>query len=437
MTISEPALGVQARGPLPSDLVRPDRIHRSIYLDEDLFKIEMEKIFNTTWIYVGHESEVANPGDYKTAHIGLQPVILARHEDNELYVMLNRCTHRAATVCQEAKGNSSYFRCEYHGWMFKNDGQLVNPTFSERYEDTGFDKADFALPRAPRVDSYRGMVFASLKPEGESLVDFLGNAAPFIDLAFDLAPEGTVSVNSGNHKYSYAGNWKFQSENGVDGYHPNFTHKAFFEATGIAAAMNIFGAKSEGRAGALGNGHGILDSRPMMREFGKLALNSPQGQRNVAKLAERLGSTEKAEEVLLSGGTGGFNLLIYPNILMIGNQIRVVNPRSVLETDVDIYPYLLDGATDEQNEGRLRSHEEFYGAAGGGGPDDVEMFRRVFTGLNCEGFPGADWLDLSRGFTRSVIEDGIEWGHVTDEVPQRGYYRKWLEDMEPTGSEGS
>lgn len=434
MTISEPvsrsSLEVRARRPRPSDLSKHDRVHRTIYLDEELFEDEMERIFYTTWVYVGHESEIRNAGDYKTTHIGLQPVIVARHEDRQIYVMLNRCTHRAATVCQEHSGNSNYFRCEYHGWLFRNDGELLQPTFGSGYDERDFRKADFTLARAPRVDTYRGMIFASLKSDGISLKEHLGKAADFIDLAFDIAPHGNVLLTAGRQLYSYAGNWKLQSENGVDGYHPNFVHKSFLETSGIPSAMNLFGANSVGRAGDLGGGHGLLDSRASMRPLGAMMLETPQGKRSLEAVAERLGDRDRAYEVLVGMGTQGFNLLIFPNILMIGYQIRVIHPRSVLATDVEMYPFLLDGATDEQNHARLRGHEDFYGAAGGGGPDDVEMFRRVFEGLKAKGSPVTDWLLFARGLRRTVIEDGIEWGHVTDETPQRGFYRHWRAMME-------
>lgn len=435
MTISDapmryPSLPVRTERPRPSDLAKPDRVHRSIYLDEGLFRDELERIFYTTWVYVGHESEVRAVGDYKTTYIGLQPVIVARHEDNQIYVMLNRCTHRAATVCQEHRGNANFFRCEYHGWLFRNNGELLQPTFGSGYDERDFVKSDFTLARAPRVDVYRGMIFASLAAEGPGLSEHLGKAAEYIDLAFDIAPDGRVHLNAGRQLYSYAGNWKLQSENGVDGYHPNFVHKPFLETTGVPAMMNLFSGNSSSRSADLGGGHGLLDSRASMRPMMAMALETAEGTKSLDALTERLGDRDRAEYVLMSGGTQGFNLLIFPNVLMIGHQIRVVHPRSVLSTDVEMYPYLLGGASDAQNEARLRSHEEFYGAAGGGGPDDVEMFRRVFEGLNAKGFASVDWLHFARGLRRSVVEDGVDWGHVTDENPQRGFYRHWLRLME-------
>jgi len=414
----------------PSDLAKGDRVHRDIYLDEQVFRDELERIFYTTWVYVGHESEVRQIGDFKTTHIGLQPVIVSRHDDNAIYVMLNRCTHRAATVCQEQSGNTRVFRCGYHGWLFRRNGELLQPTLDSGYDKRDFNKSDFTLGRAPRVDLYRGMIFASLASEGPSLREHLGKAADYIDLAFDIAPDGDVHLSAGRQLYTYAGNWKLQCENVVDGYHTNFVHKSFLEVTGIPELTGLFNANSKGRAGDLGGGHGVLDSRAGLQPMYAESLKTAQGKRDLEALTERLGDRERAEYVLMSGGTNGFNLVVFPNVLMVAHQIRVVHPRTVHSTDVEMYPYLLGGASAATNAARLRTHEEFYGAAGAGGPDDVEMFRRVFEGLSAKGVPAVEWLHFARGLRRTVVEDGVEFGHATDEHPQRGFYRQWLRMME-------
>ena len=93
------------------ELVKPDRVHRSVYLDESIFEMEMERIYARAWIYVGHASQVPEPGDFLTTRIGRQPVVLSRHEDGEIYVLFNRCGHRGAVVCNEPHGNARHFRC--------------------------------------------------------------------------------------------------------------------------------------------------------------------------------------------------------------------------------------------------------------------------------------------------------------------------------------
>lgn len=420
---------------VPGDLFRDDRVHRTVYTDPRVFEAEMTAIFGTTWVYVGHESQIAEVGDYRTTHMGLQPVIVSRAEDGGIHVLYNRCTHRAATVCQYQRGNASFFRCDYHGWTFRNDGTLIGQSFGSGYDPNDCERAEFDLVRLPRVATYRGMIFASMAPEGPSLEEHLGNAREFIDLFMDVSPVGEIEVGAGTHRYTYGANWKLQSENGVDGYHPNFVHQAFLTGAGgpSGLAMKLFHDSSPGRCADLGNGHALLDSRPNVQPLMKQVLPATEeGRAYLATLAERLGSEERALEVASTNGASGFNLLIFPNVLMIGVQIRVVHPRAVDRTDVELSPTTLKGMPDDANAGRLRMHESFYGPAGGGAPDDLEMFERVHEGLKVT---GVEWLPLLRGRRRSTVdENGVDWGHVTDEQTQRGFYRQWLRVMEAGGA---
>jgi hypothetical protein len=96
---------------------------------------------------------------------------------------------------------------------------------------------------------------------------------------------------------------------------------------------------------------------------------------------------------------------------------------AVNRTDVHLSPTTLKGVPDEINVARLRAHEAFYGSAGGGAPDDVEMFNRCTAGLKVK---GAEWLELSRGLERQQVdEDGSLAAHISDEVPQRAFYAQW------------
>src|SRR5262245_37607699 len=81
------------------NLVQAERVHRKIYTEAEVFEAEMERIFERTWVFVGHESEVAAAGDYKTATIGTQPAIMTRDEDGGIHVLMNRCMHRGSTIC--------------------------------------------------------------------------------------------------------------------------------------------------------------------------------------------------------------------------------------------------------------------------------------------------------------------------------------------------
>jgi benzoate/toluate 1,2-dioxygenase subunit alpha len=408
------------------EVVQPERVHRRIYTEADVFNAEMERIFENTWVFVGHESEVAAAGDYKTVTIGTQPAIMTRDEDGGIHVLMNRCMHRGATICQEARGNSSSFRCWYHGWTYTNRGELVGLPYAAGYGKS-FNRSKFSLVRA-KVGVYRGLVFASLNPSVPEITEHLARAKYYIDLFMDLSPEGEVDAHCGTHKYGYDGNWKFQMENGVDGYHPNFVHQSFFEVQGKKLGrkvMRLFTEASAFQSKDLGNGHSILDMAPQ-RKTNRPINNILRGSTSKASsdlymesLVRRYGE-ERTSEILAASNV---NLAVFPNLLIIGIQFRNVMPVRVDRTDVHLTPTTLKGVPEEINIARLRAHEAFYGSSGGGAPDDVEMFNRCTAGLRVK---GAEWLELSRGIEREHMgNDGCIAAHISDELPQRAFYRQW------------
>lgn len=414
--------------PKLEELVQDTRVHRKIYLEQEIFDLEMERIFESNWVFVGHESEIAAPGDYKTVTIGTQPAIMTRDQNGDIHVLMNRCMHRGSTVCQEERGNSHAFRCWYHGWTYNTKGELIGVPYADGY-GASFERRKFNLIKAACVESYRGLVFASLSADVERLDDYLGNAKYYIDLFVELSPEGSLEARSGTHKYGYDGNWKFQMENGVDGYHPNFVHQGFFEfqAKDLGRKVSLlFTGNSTCESKDLGNGHSILDMAPKHRSANKpppSMLRGATSQKNseayLDSLIRRYGE-ERAAEILAASNV---NLAIFPNLLIIGVQLRRTIPVSAQRTDVHLLPTTLKGVPDELNVARLRAHESFYGSAGGGATDDVEMFNRCTEGLRVK---GAEWLELSRGIEREIVGDsGIIAGHITDETPQRAFYRRW------------
>lgn len=158
----------------PADLVQADRVHTSMYTDAQLFDAELEKIFYSTWIWVAHDSEIPDNGSYKTTYVGKQPVIVVRDRKKDVHVLLNRCRHRGATVCEHKKGKTNSFVCPYHGWGYALDGSLRGVPHPESYGDC-IDKAELPLVSL-RTESYAGMIFATFKDDIEPLEDYLGAA---------------------------------------------------------------------------------------------------------------------------------------------------------------------------------------------------------------------------------------------------------------------
>ena len=410
-------------------LVQRDRIHRRVFTDPEIFDLEMERIFSKSWVYVGHESEVSESGDYKTTYIGRQPVIISRSDDGGLHCLFNRCMHRAASVCQEKSGNSHSFRCGYHGWTYRNDGGLIGVPFPGAYGPE-FSKEQFGLQRVARVSSYRGFIFASLASEGPTLEEHLGNAMPYLDMIVASSPSGDLVLRSGAQRYHYAGNWKLQLENATDGYHPAFVHQSMAEVVErramlegkSARGMAAWRKKSDAVTRDLGNGHVMLDQRSAVgTDYIDRLKAAPGGAEAILALEEKF-SPDVAEDWLARASGHGFNLAIFPNLVIIGVHVRVIQPVAVDQTEVTLYPMTLGDAPREINGLRLRFHEEFFGPAGFGGPDDVEIFDRLADGLKAK---AVEWLLLSRGLHSEVNDGDVIVGDLSDETPIRGQYRAW------------
>ncbi|GAA4738297.1 aromatic ring-hydroxylating dioxygenase subunit alpha [Nocardioides endophyticus] len=384
-------------------LITPDwMVHGSIYTDPDVFAAEQDEIFRHTWLFVAHESQLQNRGDYVTTYAGTQPVIVTRGSDDGAYhVLLNRCRHRGAAVCQSEEGNAAFFRCAYHGWTYTNTGELRGITYDQGYE--GLDRSKLGLTRMPRVDSFAGFVFASFDEDGPTLMEHLGHAAPYLELVAAQGPDG-IRLSAGSHQIAYDGNWKLQVENTIDNYHFGFVHRSFLEvlADRIGSPPPIIKnilTNEEWRTLDLGNGHSV-------HEFGDPKTGNNQGQ---------LGDLP-------------FNLIIFPNLCFVGAQLRHVLPKAADRTEVRLYPMLHEGESEAFNASILRTHEGFYGPAGMGGSDDVEVaFDRVSDGMRAS---EQDWLVMSRGLHREQAEpDGRIVGRADDEVPQRAFYRQWIRSV--------
>ncbi|MBF6568981.1 MAG: Rieske 2Fe-2S domain-containing protein [Candidatus Binataceae bacterium] len=422
------------------ELVKSDRVHSRLYTDPGIFGEEIDRIFHRGWVFVGHAGEVPNAGDFRRKRIGMQPAIMVRDQSGQVQLLLNRCRHRGAMVCDEERGNTRAFRCAYHGWTYKLDGSLAGVPYPEAYGDS-FHREDYGLTKVPRVESYRGFIFASLSPAGISLAEHLGRAREQIDLFAGLSEADEIVVGACPHKYSFRANWKLAIENAMDGYHTMPTHQSFVSAVmdriranpspeHAAAAFDPDAFSSgHGVSRDLGGGHVMLDygfriydplngdTLPSVRPI------TESGEAHFAELQRRVG-TERAADMLREGAT---HTLIFPNLILIGLHIRVVQPISIDRTEVCLYPATLKWLTPEVNQIRLRAHEAFYGPASFGNPDDSEMFERMRMGANADLAP---WNIISRG-TGSERRDqaGLPIGDSIDELTQRAIWRQWKKMM--------
>ena len=403
-------------------LIHRDRVHGSLYTDPSIFAEELAKIWYRTWVFVGHESEVAQPNDYVRKKLGPQDVIMTRDRDGQIHLLLNRCAHRGNQVCDDAKGNTGTFRCPYHGWTFRNTGELIGFPFFKGY---GERKLDLAMGRVPRVDSYGGFVFGSFAADGPSLIEHLGDAAGEIDRLTRLSPEGKVELTAGWLQHTSRANWKLLAENETDGYHPQFVHGSIFGVTGSTIGP-LYSDSSTAVTRDLGNGHSENDLRPEFRKFAEpmrwFGTTESRVPGYVAAIRAEHGAD--AERILIEGAP---HVMIFPNLFIAEIQVFNIQPVSVSECVQYSTAVQLAGAP-ELNRRMVSQCVGSVGPAGMLLADDTEMYERNQQGLAAL---TPEWLDVRRGIHRETVdENGHPVGTATDETGMRGFWSHYKNLME-------
>src|SRR6266852_4639230 len=144
------------------------QISREIFVNEEIYREELERLFARVWLFVGHESQIPNPGDYFVSGMGEESVILCRDRAGRIHVFLNSCRHRGMKVCRYDDGNTPIFTCPYHGWSYATDGKLAGvPLVKEAY-GADFDRTRWGLIEVAQMQNYKGAVFATWDPDAPS-----------------------------------------------------------------------------------------------------------------------------------------------------------------------------------------------------------------------------------------------------------------------------
>ena len=418
-------------------------IEGRIFVDEDIYRREADRLFLRSWLYLAHESQLESYGDFVTTFMGTDPVIVIRQRDGSVKAFLNSCPHRGASICRVDAGNAKTFVCPFHGWTFQPDGRLRSmPNESTAYKGE-LDKSKWGLTEA-RVESYKGLVFGCFDPDVPSLLDYLADMAWYLDCVLDRR-EGGTELLGGVHKMRLNGNWKLAAEQFCgDGYHTIMTHASVPGSWADPEAGNPKFSYSDffalpGRQFSSLHGHGMggfigtSDSPDPPSGFSRkkvsedLQLVSDYYDSTREEVAARVG---KQKNFIPPDGSG----LVFPNLpLLIGvngcSSIGVFHPKGPNKFEFWRWGIVDKAAPQTVKDAMMRCLHVW--PVGLGDADDAENWSSVQSQMN-GAMVRRQKLNYQMGLAAEradPIYPGMLNPSLLSDFPQRRFYRRWLEFM--------
>ncbi len=351
-------------------------VSREVFVADDVFRLEMDRIFYRSWVFLCHETEIPNTGDFVVRALGSAQVLVARDEDGQIHALLNSCRHRGAQLCRSDSGNARRFVCPYHGWTYARSGELVTTTFDQHFPPD-FKFSDLSLPKVPRLERYKGLVFGSWNSDVIGLADYLGDFAWYLDPFLARSPLG-MEVLSPPHRWRTRCNWKVGALNFVgDSQHVLTTHTGPLTLDPVRAARAGFATAAENSFQvSTDQGHGCTLT------YLAPGLPAEAYQTHPPALEALYTSITSSQREMLRNlrvivGT------IFPNLSFIETQVgpaqkavimRQWNPISGTEMEVLSWVLAEREASAEYKADVLRKGIHNFGAAGVFEQDDVELW---------------------------------------------------------------
>jgi phenylpropionate dioxygenase-like ring-hydroxylating dioxygenase large terminal subunit len=417
-------------------LVEADRVHRDVYTDPEVFQLEMERLWSRTWIYVGHASQVPASGDFVTLDIAAKPVIMVRHTDGTIRVLMNRCAHKGTKVVSDLAGNAGKtFRCPYHAWTYRTDGSLINIPLKEGYSGTRLD-TNLGMAAVKNVEAYRGFVFARLSEDGIGFREYFGDSLSSIDNLADRSPEGELELAGGCLRFLHNCNWKMFVENLNDTMHPMIAHAS---SAGIAKKL------WEGQPADRPKPMSIEQIAPFASDYKffddmgvrvyshghsfsgvNFSIHSSYSSVPEYEAAmKRAYGDERARKIL---GTVRHNTVYYPSLTIKGaiQSIRVARPLAADKTLLESYTFRLKGAPDALLERTVTYNRLINSPMSVVGHDDLHCYRAIQEGLAAH---GNEWVNLQRNFDPAEAGAAELTANGTSDISMRNQFRAWREFM--------
>lgn len=420
-------------------LVQEDRVHRDLYLSDELFALEQERFFANTWLYVGHASQVPNTGDYWALELAGRPVMMVRQADGAVRVFYNRCAHKGSRLVTDESGNAGkFFRCPYHAWTYKLDGAPLAIPLKSGYEGTRLKECESGRGLVELKNSavYRDFVFVRLSDRGPGFEDYFGEVLGAIDNMVARSPEGRLTVGGGVMRNIIHCNWKMYLENINDTVHPMSTHES---ATQAADALWQGRAPEEPKPMAMeqilpfGSGYDFFDKmggRVFANGHSVLGINFSIHSKYAqlpdyeAAMREAHGA-ERAIEILQRSPQ---NSVLFPSLSVKGSPqaIRVIRPLAANRTLIEAWSFRAAGAPDLLFERAMTYNRLVFSPMSVVAHDDVHLFESMQRGLAAE---GNDWVSLHRNFDPAELAQDTISTNGTNELLMRNQFRAWAKYM--------
>lgn len=402
---------------------------KQVNVDEELYQLELERIFARTWLFLTHESQIPNPGDYFATYMGEDSVIVVRGQDGEIRAFINSCTHRGARVCHAEAGNTRAFVCPYHGWSFGIDGSLRGvPSERAAYGEGGLDKQRLGLVPVARVESVGGFVFGCFDPEAVPLRDYLGEVPWYMET---FTTRVGVELLGPPVKSILNCSWKVAAENSLDGYHVGSTHNSALRVLG-GSLSNISNDVE------LGDGDGIVLSTNYGHGCGVVWGGATGLHRS--RDFQHFIDEKRPEVTALLGETRGrmynshMSFRAFPNCTFLHgtNMWRVWMPRGPRECEVWTWT-MVEKDMPADLKRKIQKELLFsFGTAGIFDTDDTDNFRSV-TEVNRGTVTQRGSMDASLGkHVERQRHDlpGLVGDFVVSEVGTRAFYSTYKDAME-------
>ena len=420
-------------------LVQPDRVHRDLYLSPELFELEQERFFARTWNYLAHDSQIPEVGDYLTIEHAGRPLIVVRHTDRSVRVLMNRCAHKGAQLVSDACGNTGkFFRCPYHAWTFKTDGAPLAIPLKPGYEGTALAQCETGkgLVGVPHVRLYRGFIFVRLSDQGPDFESYFGDSLSSIDNLADRSPEGELEIAGGCLRFVHDCNWKMFVENLNDTMHPMVAHES---SAGTAKALWAGQPDDAPKPMAVEQFLPFMSDYRFFDDMGVRVFDNGHSFTGVnfsihshyspipayQQAMEARYGEPRASAIL---GMARHNTVYYPNLTIKGaiQAIRVVRPLAVDKTLVESWTFRLKGAPEELLHRTTMYSRLINSPFSVVGHDDLHAYRSIQSGLRASGNP---WVSLHRNHQPGEDAGGERTCPGTSEISMRNQYRAWLHYM--------